>query len=291
MAGHADHRREGKMGKVQEALADYVGDQALWRHAKAQEHPDDLRNERSAESLRELVAAIHELPDDHPLVVVVKDTMDRLVGLDILAPGDSWHYAVSHYGWFSVRQAPSDFLIELAALWQEDEDTEAREAAMIAELEAKEADTPSTPPDALDVLRAIAVDLMFRGADDDEERDERSEWTILANAPSDMPSGIKLNRQTIRFGESLVLAMAESKHDLFFEWLEPVNFRAGSPLNALNRLFSLNTRRKESDEERTRAALALSPTEYSFACAIVDALEARGRSGLLGTSGRGPAED
>ena len=143
--------------------------------------------------------------------------------------------------------------------------------------ERQEADTSIAGPDALDVLRGIAVNLMFGGAD----MGERSQWTIEVNTAGVLDEA---EAEANRFGESIVLAMAESGHDLFSEWLEPVNFESGLPLNALDRLRSLDLLRKSMSYEESREALRFSPTEYNFACAIVDALEARGRSELLTTT-------
>jgi len=155
------------MGKVQEALADYFGDQASWHHAKGQEHPDDLRNERCAESLLELAAEARVLPDDHPLVVAVKDQVDDI---DVVSPYSNgpWQHALSRCGFDPIRQTPSEFLVGLAAIWKDDEDTqaaeEAEEAAIEAEPDAEEANTSIAEPDALDVLRGIAVEKPINAA-------------------------------------------------------------------------------------------------------------------------------
>ena len=52
--------------KIKGALAAYFEDQARWRERKAEEYPDDERNEVSAAGLRELAAFMLALPNDDP---------------------------------------------------------------------------------------------------------------------------------------------------------------------------------------------------------------------------------
>ncbi len=131
------------MGKVQEALAEYFESQSSWRGTKTEEYPDDYRNENCALSLAALAEEARKLPDDHPLVVAVKN---QLVVTDVIMPSEGqWHIAVSRYGFdphADMQVSPSDFLVELAGLWEDDEDIqaaeEAEELAISAELDAEE---------------------------------------------------------------------------------------------------------------------------------------------------------
>ena len=52
-------------------LTDYLYEQARWRDANAEEHPEDDRNRRGAEGLRALASHIHNLAaDDERLYVL-----------------------------------------------------------------------------------------------------------------------------------------------------------------------------------------------------------------------------
>jgi hypothetical protein len=107
------------MGKAQEALAEYFEDQARQYEAKAAENPYEVQHLLSARSWLKLAAEAHELPDDHPLVVAVKDQVED-TGVVSRSDG-SWQYAIERYVFDPVPRAPSDFLVELAALWRRDE--------------------------------------------------------------------------------------------------------------------------------------------------------------------------
>ena len=53
------------------ALAVYFERQSEWRRRRADEHPDDARNEQSAAALGQLAGLVLALPDDHPYVQAV----------------------------------------------------------------------------------------------------------------------------------------------------------------------------------------------------------------------------
>ena len=50
------------MTDIRTALADYLNDQAAWRQGKADEYPEDPRNQRSAKALRQLAQYVLSLP-------------------------------------------------------------------------------------------------------------------------------------------------------------------------------------------------------------------------------------
>lgn len=52
-------------------LADYLYEQARWRDAIAEEHPEDDRNRRGAEGLRSLASHINNLADDDERLYVL----------------------------------------------------------------------------------------------------------------------------------------------------------------------------------------------------------------------------
>ena len=52
--------------ETKEELFEKVEQQAEWRDRKAEQHPHDARNARSAESLRRLAGNLAALPDDDP---------------------------------------------------------------------------------------------------------------------------------------------------------------------------------------------------------------------------------
>jgi len=53
---------------VTELLISDVNNTAEWRDRKSEEHPDDDRNAKAANRLRELAAGLQNLDPDHPLL-------------------------------------------------------------------------------------------------------------------------------------------------------------------------------------------------------------------------------
>src|ERR1700693_6475803 len=56
-----------RLRELRELLIDQVGHQSVWREKKAEEYPDDARNQESADSLRRLEENLRGLPADHVL--------------------------------------------------------------------------------------------------------------------------------------------------------------------------------------------------------------------------------
>jgi hypothetical protein len=56
------------MPNAKEYLAKVLLQQADWRDYKAEEYPDDERNGKAAQLLRDTAARVVELPDDHTLI-------------------------------------------------------------------------------------------------------------------------------------------------------------------------------------------------------------------------------
>jgi hypothetical protein len=54
---------------VRTGLAEWFEDKARFREAKAEQFPDDSRNRRSANALREVACYVKSLPDDHRRLV------------------------------------------------------------------------------------------------------------------------------------------------------------------------------------------------------------------------------
>lgn len=55
-----------ELADYKEYLISQVRSTADWRAQKAEEHPDDKRNEASSKALSELAEKLDALPDDHP---------------------------------------------------------------------------------------------------------------------------------------------------------------------------------------------------------------------------------
>lgn len=91
-----------------------------FRERKAEEYPDDPRNERSARELEKLYAHVQALPSDHPLLVswaaipaddelAIKIREEALEEAPGMGPG-----VFGRYG-FHSREDPETFCRELAA--------------------------------------------------------------------------------------------------------------------------------------------------------------------------------
>jgi hypothetical protein len=60
---------------VRAMLAQDFEDKAEWRDTKADEYPEDGRNERAAKGLRELAAYVRALPDDDPRLQAIDSAL------------------------------------------------------------------------------------------------------------------------------------------------------------------------------------------------------------------------
>jgi hypothetical protein len=70
--------------EFKDRLAAYFAEQALWRDHKAEEYPDDVRNERYADGLRALAEHVRKLPatDERLTLLAILDPLD----VDDIAP-------------------------------------------------------------------------------------------------------------------------------------------------------------------------------------------------------------
>ena len=133
-------------------------------------------------------------------------------------------------------------------------------------------------PTALEEIRSIAVRLMFGGTPD-----ERSLETIRRNDGND---GIaaeyrELSDDATMFAFSLIFALIEAGR--LEDFVGPLDFRTGYPLNALDKLrMVVEFRRGGRPDVEIVAILGLSSDAYEFACDIVLALTVENRLDVLG---------
>ena len=57
---------------LKHAIAEYLREQARWREPKAEQYPDDARNERCAAGLRALAEHVESLPDDDERLLILR---------------------------------------------------------------------------------------------------------------------------------------------------------------------------------------------------------------------------
>lgn len=79
-------------------LSDHLLDQSNWRSLKAEEYPDDQRNERAADALSDAGYAVAEIPDDDPRLV----KMDNAHWFDdgLCSPGEHGREVIRGYGFY-----------------------------------------------------------------------------------------------------------------------------------------------------------------------------------------------
>ena len=93
-------------------LADYIRSQAAWRKGKAEQHPDDERNARSARALlglAEVVEAMEKTPGGADLIESIEDELSRRSG-GVAMPGELVSREVSRYGFDTEAPEPAPFL-------------------------------------------------------------------------------------------------------------------------------------------------------------------------------------
>jgi hypothetical protein len=71
--------------QIRTQLAEYLESQVDWREAKAEEYPDDARNQRSASGLRDLAVHARGLQDGDPLLDRLEELSQGTGGLDVFA--------------------------------------------------------------------------------------------------------------------------------------------------------------------------------------------------------------
>jgi hypothetical protein len=97
--------------KVRADLAEKVDNQANWRSMIAEEYPDDPRNHRAENCLRELAGYVRGLPDDDPRLMRAA-AMAASIGGDVwmvIGSGEESQYVLGRYG-FHKETGPSDGL-------------------------------------------------------------------------------------------------------------------------------------------------------------------------------------
>lgn len=136
-----------------ETLIANVESSADWRAEKAKEYPDDRRNVRSSDALKELARNLAQLPGDDENVAAYEAAEERLLELDENYSTSEYESAlISRYGFdYPVDGDAVDFLSVLIEEFQdrvkdaeervaEEERERAYEAACeVADEEAKEA--------------------------------------------------------------------------------------------------------------------------------------------------------
>jgi hypothetical protein len=94
---------------IRPTLAAYIRDQASWRFEKAAEYPEDLRNERSAESLSMLAQFVEDLPAQDEILgglAIVQASYHA----DVYLPGEAARYVIARFGFHRVE---TDFRVFL----------------------------------------------------------------------------------------------------------------------------------------------------------------------------------
>ena len=88
---------------------------ADWRREKAEEYPDDERNERSADALVNLTEYVKGLDDNHPIFQAFEYFSDEDTDDDaIVSTTEIMSKALSRYG-FDGKDDPEYFLCDLAS--------------------------------------------------------------------------------------------------------------------------------------------------------------------------------
>ena len=99
-----------------------VESSANWRAEKAVQYPDDKRNLRCSEALRELGRRLNELPADNEHACAYEAVVERLVELEAYDDRTSRHESehIGRYGFnYPADGDPEAFLIDLVEQYQE----------------------------------------------------------------------------------------------------------------------------------------------------------------------------
>jgi hypothetical protein len=105
-----------------ESLIEHVESSAHWRAQKAEQYPNDKRNERSSRALTELAENLRALPADDKYGGAYEAVMDRLVELkdELLQVIEHESQYIGRYGFDYPQDGdPVDFLSDLTETYQE----------------------------------------------------------------------------------------------------------------------------------------------------------------------------
>jgi len=125
---------------VQDATArllERIGHTAAWREGKAEQHPDDERNWRSARALRQAESEIAALPDDDPMLARHARVYDDSAAASVAI--DAMKQVIARHGF--DREATTDDLL----------------AALVAEVDVDMADADSTNEDDAEAIREARI--------------------------------------------------------------------------------------------------------------------------------------
>jgi len=137
-----------------QVIADYFQGQSDWRSQKAEEYPDDHRNEANAYALAELAEFVRQAPENHPVIAAVADY--GVYG-DVFGAGEESGYMVSRYGFGHwTEDDHAGFLSELAkVLRRERAEVDLEEA--VRELRLSTERTESARRDRDDAIREASA--------------------------------------------------------------------------------------------------------------------------------------
>ena len=97
-------------------IVDYLEDKAAWRQDKAEESPEDYRNQRCAEGLYQLAEYVRGLLDDDERLrelLMLCATESGGGPLDVFMPGQTVDYAVSRFRFDRPDDNCEQFITEL----------------------------------------------------------------------------------------------------------------------------------------------------------------------------------
>jgi hypothetical protein len=112
--------------RVKEIIGEYLDGRADWRQRKAEEYPDDKRNQRSADGISELAAYVRALPEDDERL---RELSQLAIYGDVFSPFESQttpgHDAATAIGRFrftefAAHKDCSDFLTEIISQLTDD---------------------------------------------------------------------------------------------------------------------------------------------------------------------------
>ena len=100
-------------------MISYLRSVSDWRRSRAEQYPDDDRNERCADGLAELADHIESLPQGHEDIRVLQNAcqIPGSVGSDgDFIPGLRLRYDVSHFRFYRAQEDVSEFLAHMGTV-------------------------------------------------------------------------------------------------------------------------------------------------------------------------------
>lgn len=76
-------------GQIRETVVEYIEQQARWRESKAEEYPEDTRNQRAADGLHEMASYVRSLP-------LTDERLARIQRCNVDVEGDGFDVLVHH---------------------------------------------------------------------------------------------------------------------------------------------------------------------------------------------------